>query len=263
MTTVIAMQASDGLVIGSDLQRTGTAREFVPKLKLFSSATGRIEMFGFAGVPFYEASLYRRIKRALLDNPTKGYEENLSDALDSYNDYLKKKLKSQCLNLSGDMLPQGILATGAEVAGMSHHQLFQFQPPDHLIEMELAPMRAAIGSGGDVATVYLKALEKFMFRAGIDQSWARFSSHTIRQLIWLLLDEASVIDPWTRGRDIQVITAKNVEGIWAQNPVFQSPDHSHLSEFVQNAINEMSSPMAKYMLDQFDLLDIVKSLRLD
>jgi hypothetical protein len=263
MTTVIAVQASDGLVIGSDLQRTGAAKEFVPKLKLFSSAVGRVEIFGFAGTPFYEAALYRRIKRKLMESPFKDYEENLSDAIDSFNEYLKRRLRTQHLNPSADMLPQGVLAASTEAVGMAHYRLFQFQPPDHLIEMELSPFRTAIGSGGDVATVFLKTIEQFMFRAGIDRGWRQFSSHTIRQLVWLLLDEASDIDPFSRGRDIQVITPNHVDGIWAQNPVFQSPNDSHLSEFIQNALRELSPQMPKYILEQYDLLDIVKGLRLE
>ncbi len=257
MTTVIAIQASDGLVIGSDLQRTGTVKEFVPKLKWFRPT----EIFGFAGIPFYEAALYRHIKSALIRNPSADYEENLSKALDSYAVYLRKKVGIQG-HFDNDMLPQGILAAAYDKAFPSY-RLFEFRPPDHLIEAELAPRRAAIGSGGDVATVYLKAIEKFMNRAGIDQGWSQFSSHTIRQLVWLLLDEASDFDAFSRGRDIQVITPDKVEGINDMNPVFQSPDNSHLSEFIQKALDELGSPMPHYILEQFDLLDVVKGLRLD
>src|SRR2546427_13199224 len=110
MTTVVAIQASDGLVIGSDLQRTGTVREFVPKLKLFRPG----EIYGFAGIPFYEGVLFRRIKHTFIENPSADYEENLVTALDSFMVYLERKLKTQGLKFDQDMLPQGILAARIE-----------------------------------------------------------------------------------------------------------------------------------------------------
>jgi len=263
MTTVIAIQARDGLVIGSDLQRTGTAKEFVPKLKGLASREGSAEVCGFAGIPFYEAALYRRIKDRLIHNPSKDYEENLSDALDSYTEYLQRKIRTQHLNFSNDMRPQGILAVCFKALGLVDYRLFQFQPPDDLIEAEFWPRRAAIGSGGDVATVFLKTIEKFMDRAGIAKGWTQFSSHTIRQLVWILLEEASEIDPWSRGRDIEIITPGHVEAIDSMNPVFQSPEESHFSEFVGWALKDMSPDMPRSILEEFDLLDIVKGLRLD
>jgi 20S proteasome alpha/beta subunit len=257
LTTVIAIQADDGLVVGSDLQRTGIVREFVPKLKYFRP----LEILGFAGIPFYEGVLFRHIKREILQNPSRDYAEILTAALDSFSGYLEHKLRRENRRPIEGMRPQGILA--ACERPLPVYRLFEFQPPDYLTETELEPKRAAIGSGGDVAKVFLKTIEKFMGRAGIDLGWKRFSSHTIRQLVWLLLDEASDIDPFSRGRDIQVITEKNVEGINDYNPVFQSPDDCHLSEFIQRAIGELSSTMPRYILEQFDLLDLVKGLRLE
>jgi len=264
LTTVVAIECADSLVMGSDLQRSGTFREWAPKIKPIRQT----ELLGCAGRSAYIGVFRRHVRTALTAEARPDYEERLNEAIGTYSTYLWSKIEREGLRqiyglpALADLWPEGIL--GVYDQSESRYRIFQFNAPEPCIEAELAP-RAAVGSGGDAATVLMKMTEGFLTQAGIELGWKRFHQKTMRQFIEILLRRVSEIDPYTLGLDIQVLTPQGSEGINQANPVFPEygkPYKSNLAELIANAFGELSRQMPAFMADRYGLLPVLEKIGL-
>ncbi len=127
---------------------------------------------GCAGDPRYIAVFRRHVRRAFKEQGERiDYESALNEAIDSYGVYLRNKIESQGLNkmYSFDEMaqwwPQGILAVYDK--SRLEYRVIQFDAPHPCIENSLFP-RAAVGTGGVAAMVFIKTAEEFMANAQID-----------------------------------------------------------------------------------------------
>ena len=264
LTTVMAIEADNGLVVSSDLQRTGLYKEYAPKLRFFRNE-------GILGCAAGDASyiplLHRHIIQTLEGAGTiRDIQAVLDKGIESFSDYLGKKIERQHLmNIySPERLetwwPEGLYAAYDKTNPA--FRIFTFRTPKLSRQEELFG-RAAIGSGGDIALAFMFAAEELMSAANIERRWKRFSVQTIRQFSWLLLERISRIDPNSSGRDIEVITEDDkTYSIDAYHPVFKSGEYRlQIGEFVRSVFSDLDSPMPHYLAERFDLLEFFRSLR--
>ncbi len=262
----MAIEAADGLVIGSDLQRSGAFRELAPKIKEAVSIMRPCELLGCAGESRYIGVFRRHVKKAFESQEERiDYAIALDQAIDSYSAYLKEKIETQGLNKlysyadMKEFWPQGIL--GVYDKSQSQYRIFEFQAPSPCLEVELFP-RAAVGSGGDAALVLMKTIEELMDELGITGGWKRFPARVVRQFEDILLYRISRLDYFSYGTDIRVIEKEASYGIAPSEPIFTNPNKTRqVGEFIQSSLFELSLAQVKYMLQKLGLLDFVMGLK--
>jgi hypothetical protein len=265
MTTIIAIRASDGLVMASDLQETSQVKEYTSKIKGF----GKNELLGCAGASPYISVFQDHIQTALAERGNEDYRTTFNKGIDSFSVYLSDKITTQRLDRFytaqelADFYPQGIFAV---VESEYSYRIFEFDTPHPCTEiLPGVRERASAGSGARPAQVFMQVTEKVMIQSGIPQTWRRFSSNVIRQYCQILIERIADIDPYSQGLDIQVLTPSGSRGITEADPVFpkyRKPYTTHFAELLENIFDELGSPMPAYMAGNWGLLPLLDKLGL-
>lgn len=265
LTTIIAVEARDGLVMGADSQQTGWMKEITNKVEFILPNV----LLGCAGSSQYIDVLSTTINKALHDRESKpkgkrlGYNLTLNAAVDKYGKQMAKRIDE--LKLRGlpnfdirDYYPEGLCAvcrTSPNQKKSAYYSIYEIKTPHPCLDA-LPRFRAAVGSGGDVANVFLKTFEDYMEPFGL--KWVDFSANTIRLLVGQLLQRVARVDPYSSGVDIWTLKPDGVE----REPVEHHPDQSNLSSLVSSFISELPPETLADIVSRSGLREILERLRL-
>jgi hypothetical protein len=244
LTTVVAILAKDGIVMASDVQSTGFTQEEVPKI----IPIGGYGLLGCAGTAEY-IGLFRQYAIQGIDETDGFYIKQLNAVVDSYGTYVAQRIDNLKLSrLTGfdprNCYPQGIFA-GREKSEPISFDLVEINTPEPCRMLEPGiERRLATGSGGVAATVILKTIENYLGRSDrIGWSiWEHFSTRTVAQLLVILLEQVSRIDPYSSGATLAKLTGKECEP-YNIGEIFDGEYKDRLKELLSSAVAEMPPRM--------------------
>jgi hypothetical protein len=169
-------------------------------------------------------TLYERINRGIRSYNTDIFEWNKTSFLSS------REIDEHCY-------PEGVIAAYDE--GKDGFALFEVATPHPCTEILNAPLRAAAGTGGVAATVFLKTIEDFMDEQGVkysDLSWK-----LIAQLSYVFLNRISHIDPHSSGNTIFRLKEDDYD-ILKTKDIFRRRSYAgQLSEFFETVVDEVGT----------------------
>ena len=243
LTTVVAIDSRDGLIMASDLRATSTVIEFASKIRPIRPN----ELIGCAGTAEYIDIFYRYVARSLTSEarPT-DYLQLLNNAVDEYGEYIDDRIDKLGMESLPEFdrhqcYPQGILAVDD---GSTRKRIFQIQTPHPCGEIPQFQHRLCVGSGGEAATILLRVLENIMLTWEVDHqalTWTHFSWRTVGQFCTILLRRISEIDPYSRGKDIELLHGQGNRTV-NYNELFESPKITEqLTEFGLSVVKEVGS----------------------
>ena len=234
-----------------DTQYTGRFKEKGPKAWELRDNV----IMGIAGVNNYNYLFYRR----LADEFDKTDEITLPDRIDrgieAFNTEIFRRNKATLLTRSeiDYNQPEAIIAGYDE--GLESFAIFQVSPPDPCDQIA---HRAAVGTGGTAATVFLKTIESLMEDYRIrytDLSW-----QLIGQLSFILLSRVSFLDPNSSGATILYLE-KDSNAIVDPSALFpKGTSPNFLSAFTERVIEEVGIEKVDRFLKDWKLKDLLKGL---
>lgn len=263
LTTIIAIEAKDAVVMGADSQQTGWAKEVTNKIEWMPSNA----LVGFAGSSEYIEILSGKVMDALMKREQakrgrrRGYQNALNSAIDEYSKYAAERIETLKLrNLPNfdirDYYPEGLVAafkSRRDDPKVGYPSIYQFKTPHPCLNV-LPRFRAAVGSGGDVATVFLKTVEDYI--EPFDLSWRDFSSDVISLFVGVLLQRIARIDPYSSGVDVWKLKADTTETV----PLRFDPNTDHLSILLSGMISELSPDKLSEIMKRSRLRDVLREL---
>jgi len=209
LTTVFVIEGRDELAMCADTQETGWVKEICSKIAPISFR-GQDGLLGSAGSSEYIGLFEEYIQEALrkpLPKKKPTMLRILNSGMDAYTQYTEQRIEN--LKLSRyernyepeKYFPAAIFAYfDREV---NSFRVFTTAPLKPWIEMKRVK-RAAVGSGGDLATVLLKTAEDYM--NAFDLNWRNFSPSTLFEFCYVLMDRVTKIDPYSSGFDFWRVT---------------------------------------------------------
>jgi 20S proteasome alpha/beta subunit len=190
LTTVIAVQCRDGIILCADSQETSDlgilgTKENVSKIRPVShhGQLDRYCMLGCAGVSNYIDLFRRHVGEAFLNRGDNSYFEALDRAVLNYTVYVTTRSNQMGgLSLRGREFPSAIFV-GYEPTD-DKTRVYAIDPPHPPNELS-EPYRMAIGTGGLYASLLFGMAEKLMSKVGFD--WSNLSTKLVSQFCYMVL----------------------------------------------------------------------------
>jgi ATP-dependent protease HslVU (ClpYQ) peptidase subunit len=270
LTAVIAIEAKDGLVMGADSQQTSWVKEVTNKIGWLAPTV----LLGCAGSSQYIDILRSKIQQVVIDKLDElnqgllDFKAVLNTAIDEYGKYAAERIDNLKLRSFPnfdirDYYPEGLCAVFKTIPRYSQenplrlgdYHIYEIKTPHPCLDI-VPRHRAAIGSGGDAATVILKTVEEYLEAYGLN--WTNFSAKVINQFIGMVLQRIARIDPYSSG--IELWTLKPI--VTETTPVIFDPQTDHLSYLLPLIIAELPRSKIAEIVRRSNLLDVLKMLGL-
>jgi len=229
--------------MASDLQATaGGVIEFTSKIRPVRSN----ELIGCAGTAEYIDIFYRYVARSLsAEERPRDYLQLLNNAVDEYGEYIDERIDKLGMESLPEFdrhqcYPEGILAVDD---GSTRKRIFQIQTPHPCGEIPDFQHRLCVGSGGAAATILLRVLENVMLTWEVNHqslTWTHFSWRTVGQFCTILLRRISEIDPYSRGKDIQLLDGGSSRGVPYKEMFDSEKIPEQLTEFALSVVKEVT-----------------------
>jgi 20S proteasome alpha/beta subunit len=190
LTTVIAVQCRDGIVLCADMQETqeyaglGT-KEFVSKIApvTYQGKDDGYCLLGCSGIPDYINSYKLYVGEEILNRSSNtNYHEALDRASERYSKYVKNR--SRGLGLPDALIYPSSIFVGYDPSENKTH-ICVTETPNPPSELASYPYRAAIGTGKLYASL-LFSIAELMF-GKIDLTWNALSTIVVAQFCYLVL----------------------------------------------------------------------------
>lgn len=238
--------------MASDTQYTGRFRE--KGNKTWELRDNMI--LGCAGFNTYNYLFWRRLRDAFDKKADITLPDRIDLGIHSYNSEIHRRNKVTFYT-KGEIdyrcYPEAIVAGYDE--GLSAFVMFKVNPPDSCEEVEYHNLRAAVGTGGDAATVFLKTIEDVMGQQGVEYS--ELSWRLIAQLSYVLLHRISFIDPHSSGTTILRLKRDDYD-VLKRKDIFRGTTYSsQFSEFIGLAIEEVGSKRVGKFLKDLGIPDML------
>lgn len=258
LTTVFAIGCRGGIILASDTQYTGRILEKGRKTWELRDNV----IMGCAGANTYNYLFWRRLRDEFDKHEKRGPKVTLPDIIDrgigAYNAEIRSRREDitdpeQRKEFDYYCRSQAVIAAYDE--GLDAFTLFTVSLPHACDELQDPQnLRAATGSGGDPATVFLKTLEDMMESVGLHYS--NFSWRTVAQLSVILLNRVSQIDPNTSGTMILRLRKHDYD-VLKEKDIFPN-GRFRLSQFSENVIKEVGRERVFKLLDDWKMNDVLR-----
>jgi 20S proteasome alpha/beta subunit len=204
MTTIIAVESKEDIVMCADRQQTSWVKELGEWWSKLSEI-GDFGMLGCAGRTDYIGQFVKYMEEGFEKKTAKKKEDmliKLNRVLTSYSKWVVQE-RLEDLHLSRyepsfnpkEYFPEAIFAMRDVRHGYRSFRIFTVDPFGLWIERDNG--RAAIGSGGTAGTVFLQTAENLF--ANYRLKWTDFKTETIGMILSYLLRRISEIDPYSSG----------------------------------------------------------------
>ena len=257
MTTVFAIECRGGAILASDTQFTGRFRERGSKAWELRDNV----VMGIAGANNYNYLFYRRMREAFDSHQEKGPDMTLPDVIDegihSFN--LEMARRSRTYEIRDEWRPEAVIVGYDEGLANKRRQgrfvMFEVMTPHPCYEIQSLNMRAAVGTGGIAATVFLKTLEDIMDSVGL--TYADLSWRTASQLSAILLNRVSQIDPATSGVTILRLVAHSNK-VLKETEIFPKyGSRFGINQLLESIFKEVPSSKIAHLVKEWRLDEVL------
>ena len=268
LTTVVALRGNGFVVMASDiLGTTDLTKEAVDKIL---PVVRKRQLVGFSGKSNYIAVFRRHIVNSFLDEKGEwGVEARLNRAIDDYSTYAANRFdrvqpKRLSWQVMRDFYPQAIFTNYDTTK--KQFRIFQIQTPEPCDEISRFQSFAAVGTGGDSATVILATLENIMATWGMGDrplSWNYFSWKTIARLLHILLRRIAELDKNTEGFDMHLLTPDTeYESRVSRDEYFTKGSQHELGELIEGLVDDIGKERVLTAIGESHLEGALKKLGL-
>lgn len=233
LTTIIAVECKDALVMSADTQLTGQVREETNKIEQIGDNC----LIGCSGSLEYISLFIEYVRRAH-SAPNTDYYNMLNNAIHNYSTEINARTAVWPAVLRyriPDCYPRAIFC--AYDINQNRFRIFEMQTPHPCAEVSNLH-RATVGSGSVVALAFLKTANDIMRRFSIE--WTEQSWKLVAQGSWVLLRRISHIDSYTSGNIAYMLSKAGPPKQLYELEIFETKTPSHpVSMFLATALKEI------------------------
>ena len=241
--------------MGADTQATGSRIwEFSIKVKEMD----KFSLMAGAGSAIYIELFAKYVRKAVSERNTSDYYDVINSATESYSADIVERNEKVGLTDPDSVeacYPQAVFATYDHSS--KNYRIFQIHPPDPPYE-PVYPFRVSIGSGSRTADPFLKNMEYYLNKLGLN--WINVSTKLASQLCWLLLKKVEYVDPATSGVIIYRIDTSGTRNL-SGSDAWGSLTEDHWSTIaLRTAINETPPEKLQEIIQTYLPPDMLKKL---
>jgi hypothetical protein len=203
LTTVIAVQCQDGIIICADSQETfgSYTKEDVTKIHSvgFGDKFDKYCMLGCAGASNYISLFREYVGKKFVSRQGMTYFDALDSAICDYTNYIQRRkilLGNLSFEQEGNPEYPDALFVGYDPAN-DKTQMYELNLP-HPPREVLAPHRAIIGTGRLYSSQFFIMAEKFMHKIGLD--WPLLSTRLVSQFCYMVVGRVISYDVSSGGK---------------------------------------------------------------
>ena len=265
LTTVIAVQCKDGVILCADGQESNEYTEFgtkqlVGKIDqlIFDNKLDEQCLIGCAGVTTYTDQLRERIGEAIARRNGKSYHEALESATRSYSRFVNARKSDTGLEFDPTWA-SGVFA-GYEGKRSCVYTLLPPHPPELLYKY---PYRTGVGTGWIFASFLFVVAEEFMRKLEI--TWPTLSTVLVAQFCYMVLGRVFNYEG-ASGMGISIYRLNDKTGSWeglSDDQIFPRHGEKGLEYrstiFMDTLLKELPPEKLVTVVEKYHLLDVMMS----